>query len=199
MILGSNFVFFGYFIWRILFLIALLALPGTFYAPLCLTSNASFVEKLLTTNPKALFYSLQAKYYLYCIFSLIMLLSILPSIFIGVKIIEIISSFLFSIGFMHFLLFHCSLLSYQPLDIKSTSFYNLQGLTFLNQFIPILFFTFILGFIALMNWFFDEKITLIIISTIGIIFISMHKLWLRTICSHFEKTKYRRIECFREK
>ncbi len=199
MILSSNFIFFDYFVGRIFFLIALLSVPGTYYGSLCFSSNAIFIEKLLITNPRALFYSIQAKYYLYCVFSLIIALIISPSVLLGVKVVEIVPSLLFSIGFMYFALFYCSLLSYQPLDLKVSNFYNFQGFTFSNQFIPFLVFVFAFGFIGLVNWCFSEEITLIIISLVGIVFFSIHKLWLNSICHDFEKTKYKRLEYFREK
>jgi TM2 domain-containing membrane protein YozV len=54
------------------------------------------------------------------------------------------------------------------------------------------------GFTALFYWLFNETITLISISLIGLVFIATNRIWLGKIGKNFEKSKYYRLECFRE-
>lgn len=198
LIVSSNFIIIDYFVLRVLFIIALLSLPGTYFGLLSFSIDTLFIEKLMV-SPSVLFDSLRAKYYLNCIFTFILALILLPSVFIGISFYEIISSLFFSIGFTYFVFFQSSLFSYKPMDIKSSSFYNFQGFALSTQLIPILTFALVLGLITLINCLFGESITFIVMLIIGIIFIVTHKLWLLSICRNFEKTKYYRLERFRNK
>ncbi|GHV57677.1 hypothetical protein FACS1894182_07150 [Bacteroidia bacterium] len=117
----------------------------------------------------------------------------------GVKLIELVAAFLFAIGFGFFGLFCLSLLSYKPFDIKASSFFNYQGSDAGNYFVPMLLIIVGFGFIALFYWLFNETVTLIAMSVIGLVFISTNRIWLEKIGKSFEKTQYRRLERFKEK
>ena len=122
-----------------------------------------------------------------------------PSVYLGVTLIELIASFLFSVGFVFFGLFYSSLFSYKPYNIKGSSFFNYQGFDIGNYFIPMILMIVAFGIIAFFFWFFNEKITLIAMSLIGVVFIATNKIWLEKISGNFEKNKYRRLEYFKEK
>jgi hypothetical protein len=181
-----------------LFLWLLFALPDNFFAALIFSVNASFIEKQLIA-PMPIFKILQAKYRLFAIISFLLFVIFLPSMFLGVKFIELAAAFLFATGFLFFALFWTSLTSYKPFDIKATYFYNFQGFDVANYFSPILIIAIAFGLMFLFYWLFNEIITLIFMSLIGLIFISTNTIWLKKISGSFEKTKYRRLECFREK
>jgi hypothetical protein len=118
--------------------------------------------------------------------------------FLGIKLFQIIASFLYSTGFIFFGFFSISLLSKKTFDIKATSFYNWQGYDMSSQLYPILIILFAAGFTAFIYWLFGETATYTVMSAIGVTFIATHKIWLDHICRKFEKTKYKRLECFRE-
>ena len=186
------------FIWRELYLVGLFSLGATYYGVLALGISASYIEKLMI-SPKPLSTTiLQTKYYLYSIFSLIIALIIMLIPVHKTNSEEIISAYLFSTGFVYYIMFQCSPLCYDPIDIKATSFYNWQGFTFTNQFFPAILLLAIMTLIAIGHWFLEKKITLIIMSIVGIIFITTHKLWIKSISKRIKKNKYRRLECFRE-
>jgi hypothetical protein len=185
------------FLFKEFFLWAIFALPANF-ATFAFSTNAAFIEKQIIT-PLSIFQLLQAKYRLYCIISIVLFILFLPTIFLGVKIMELVAAFLFSTGFAFFGLFCSSLLSYKPFDIKASSFYNYQGVDAATYFFPILVLIVAVGFTTLFYWLFNETITLIAMSLIGLVFIATNRIWLRKISKSFEKTKYYRLECFREK
>jgi hypothetical protein len=185
------------FVLKEFFLWGLIALPAHF-ATFAFSMNAAFIEKQLIT-PLPVFKLLQAKYRLYCILSIVLFMLLLPTIFLGVKIFELVAALLFSTGFASFGLFLTSLVSYKPFDIKASYYYNYQGVDGGNYFAPLLVMAVALGFTALFYWLFNEIITLIILSLIGLVFILLNKIWLGKISEKFEKTKYYRLERFREK
>jgi hypothetical protein len=117
----------------------------------------------------------------------------------GINLMELVSALLFAVGFGFWGLFYSSLLSYKPFDIKASYFINYQGFDASNYFFPLLLLAIALGFKALVYWLFNETITLIAMSIVGLVFISTNKIWLKIISKKFEKTKYYRLECFREK
>ncbi|GHT76186.1 hypothetical protein FACS189463_0770 [Bacteroidia bacterium] len=118
---------------------------------------------------------------------------------LDVKFMELIAAFLFAVGFAFFGLFYSSLLSYKGFDIKASYFMNYQGADSGNYFFPMVVMLVGVGFIALFDWLSNEIITLIAMSFAGLIFIITNRIWLEKIGKSFEKTKYRRLECFREK
>jgi hypothetical protein len=179
------------------FLWAMFALPASF-ASFAFSINAAFIEKQLIT-PVSIFEILQAKYRLFCIVSVVLFIVFLPSTVLEVKLAELIGAFLFAIGFGFFGLFCSSLVSYKPFDIKASYFYNYQGFDAVSYFFPIVVLIVASGLIVLLYWLFNETITLITMSLIGFVFIATNRIWLRKISKRFEKTKYYRLERFREK
>lgn len=199
MLLSSNFILIDYFIWRMLFLVGMFSMGGVYYGVVFLSINASFIEILMIT-PNALFNNIRAKYYLYATFSLISFLCILPTLALGMNIGEIVSSFLFSIGFMCCAFFRCALFSYEPINIKGTGFQSWQGFTFYNQLlVPAAIFLLATILIASSNSLLGKYVTLIVMSITGVCFIIAHKWWIKRLCKKIEKTKYKRLEYFAKK
>ena len=185
------------FLIKELFLLGVFAMPANF-ATLAFCINATFIEKQLIA-PFPIYKTLQAKYRLFNIISVALFIFFLPGMFLGVKFVELIASFLFAIGFVYFGFFWTSLSSYKPFDIKASYFYNFQGFDAANYFFPLLVMIISCSFSALLYWLFNETITLIAMSFTGLIFIVTNRIWLEKIGNSFEKTKYRRLERFREK
>ncbi|MDR2679779.1 MAG: DUF5687 family protein [Tannerella sp.] len=186
-----------YFILQELFIIGCIPLHGSFFATLAFSINGSFWERLMT-SPLPVKNILASKYRFLCIISLADVLLMSPCLFLGVKLFQLIAAYLYVIGFVFFGFFYISLFPKETLDIKATSFYNWQGYDISSQLLPCLFLLFAIGFIAFIYWLFGETATYTVMSAIGIAFIATHKIWLDHICRKFEKTKYKRLECFRE-
>jgi hypothetical protein len=128
-----------------------------------------------------------------------MFMILLPSLLLSVKLIELLAAFLFSLGFIYFVCFQCARFNFKGMDIKATKYYNWQGFNS-YQFIIGFIVVFLPGCIAFaINQFFGENIVLLVMSITGIGFIVTNKCWLMSIAKSFEKTRYRRLECFREK
>jgi len=196
--LASSVLLKEYFVLKECFIGLIFALPAANFATMAFSINSAFIEKQLIA-PVSIFKILQAKYWLFCIISGVLFIMSLPSMLLGIKFIELVVAFLFSLGVVFCGLFWTSLSSYKPFDIKASYFYNFQGLDAANYFFSILVIIVGLGITALFYWLFNETITLIAMSSIGLIFIATNKIWLKKISNSFEKTKYRRLECFREK
>jgi hypothetical protein len=179
------------------FIIACFSLSGSYFAVFAFSMNGSFMEKLMT-SPASAKAILESKYYFLCIISLIVVLLMLPCMFWGVKLFQLASAYSYVIGFVFFGFFYTALYSTKTLDIKQTSFYNWQGVSVLSYLLPISVILVATGIIAFIYWLFGENITYIAMSVVGIAFMATHKLWLKYICLKFEKTKYERLECFRE-
>ncbi|MDR0865248.1 MAG: DUF5687 family protein [Candidatus Symbiothrix sp.] len=188
--LKETFLIREFFIW------AMFVIPAGF-API-VNINAAFIEKQLIT-PLSIFQLFQAKYRLYCIVSIVLFILFLPSLFFGIKLMELVAGLLFAVGFGFLGLFYLSLWAYKPFDIKASYFANYQGFDAGSYFSPILGLMLAFGFTALFYWLFNETITLIAMSLIGLVFIVTNRIWLKKISKSFEKTKYYRLECFREK
>jgi hypothetical protein len=196
--LSSESVIYQYFSFRIFFLSALILLPGATYSQFIFSTEASFMDKLMI-SPLSVYSILKAKYRLYCLFAIIMVIIFLPSMLLGVKPTEILSAFLYSIGFIYFACFQSARYNLKALDIKATKYYNWQGFSANQHIISFITLLGSMGIIFLIDLFWGENITLLVMSIIGIVFIVTNKFWLLSISRNFEKTKYRRLECFREK
>lgn len=197
LLMPSNFLIKNYFVCRMLFLVGLFSLPGTYYGVLSLGMMASFMEKIVT-SPMPLYRILLAKYYLYSLYST-GLLHLFLTVNMGISRWELLAAYLFSTGFMLLVFFRCMLLSYQPVDIRGMNFQNWQRSSLLSEFLaPVMIMTAAAGFMAALEWLAGETLTLLVMSVIGVGFIALHRWWMKSICKAVYKTKYRRLECFRE-
>jgi len=191
-IVQENIMLREWFLWLVF------SLPATFFATQTFSIDAMFIEKLVIVH-MSIFQLLQAKYRLYSIISVVLFILFLPSMFLEVKLMELVAAFLFSIGFVFCGMFLTSLASYKPFDIKATYFYNFQGFDAGNILFLYLLIIVSMGLTGLLFLLFSETVALIAMSLIGLVFIVTSNIWLKKISTSFEKTKYRRLECFREK
>ena len=186
------------FLLKELFLFLMFLLPVSNSSLVVFGVNAAFIEKQVTT-PLSIYQIIKAKYRFYCIESFLLLIIFLPSLFIGVNIFEITAAFLFAVGFMYFSLFMISLISYKPFDVKSSTFYNFQGIDAGSYIYTILVYVVAFGFMMLFYLLCNETVALIAMSFLGFVFIVTNRIWLGFIARKFEKTKHYRLERFNEK
>jgi len=179
----------------------LIAMMGIFaqFAVYSLATNASFIEKQLTTS-LSVFKILQIKFYFFCILSLIPFILFLPIAFWNtIHFFDLFSTFLFVIGFMLFGSFYSVLFSYKPFDIKASSFYNYQGAEIGNFLYPVFVSLLGIGSVVLIYWQLGETVAVIFKAVVGLAFIATYKIWLNYIARKIEAKKYYRIERFRKK
>ena len=181
---------------NLLFLLFVCTIPNFSLIVFCI--NAAFIEKQVTT-PLPIYKIVKAKYRLYCILSLLLFIAFLPSVYIGIKILELAGAFLFCIGFIYFGVFIFSLFTYKPFNVKSSGFFNYQGQTVGMYIYAILLVAVAYGFVALFYFMYNETVALIAMSVIGLVFIATNRIWLGFIAQRFEKTKHYRLERFNEK
>jgi hypothetical protein len=187
-----------FFLLKEFYLCAVFMLPATF-ATFTFGVNSSFIEKQITT-PLSVFKILQGKFRFFSIVSICLFVAFLPSLFLEIKILELAAAFLFSVGFVFCGLFFTSLSSYKPFDIKASSFYNYQGSNDAGSvFVQVVVMLIVCGLVALIYLLFNQTVTLIMMSIVGIIFIATNRIWLKFIAQRFEETKYLRLERFNKK
>jgi hypothetical protein len=185
------------FLFKEIYLWAFFSISAMLFAPFALNINASFIEKL-QTSPLSFFDVLQAKYRLYFIISLCSFVLLIPSLFLGVTLFELLTAFVFAVGVANITLFYTSVFAYKGLEIKASSFANYQGSS-AGSFVSQLAVVIVLGGgTALIYWLLGKNATLIAMSVISMFFIATHKIWLKKIANKLEKTKYKRLERFRE-
>jgi hypothetical protein len=168
-------VFHQEFLVRIFFLYVLISAPGATYGQSIFEMEAPFIDKLMI-SPFSVYSILKAKYYLYCIFAVIMVIIMLPTMLFDIKFSEILSSFFYAIGFIYFICF--------------------QNMRFNT---PLLCLIVSMSLIVIIHQIYGENITLLIMCIIGIGFVLAHKLWLMLIAKNFEKNKYHKLKCLRKK
>ena len=190
---GDGNITFNASVWIMIMLI--MAVQMAVYA---FSTNALFIEKQLTM-PFSVFKIFQAKYYFFFLLSSTAFVAMLPAVFLGVSILELIAMYLYVNGLMLAGLFYVNLFSYKAFDIKSSSSFNYQGFTWGNQIAYLVVFIVCAGLIVLGYLFVSETITQIFMIITGTFFIAVHKKWLEFIAKKIEEKKYYRIERFREK
>ena len=178
-------------------LFMLFVLPTANFASIVFSINALFIEKQVTV-PLPISKIVKAKYKFYCTLSFLLFIAFLPSLFLGITILELAGAFLFCIGFMYFGVFIYSLFTYKPFNVKSSVYFNYQGHTVGTFVYAALLVAISYGFVFLYR-IYDETITLIIMSVVGLVFIATNRIWLGFIARRFEKTKHYRLERFNEK
>ena len=190
---GDGNIIFNASVWIML----MLTIP-TQMATYAFSTNGLFIEKQLTV-PFSVFKILQAKYYFFCLFSSTVFVAMLPAVFLGVSILELVAMCLYVNGLMLAGLFYVNLFSYEVFDIKAGSSFNYQGFSWGSQIAYLAVFIVSVGLIVLGYLFVSEIITQIFMIIAGTFFIAVHKKWLEFIAKKIEEKKYYRIERFREK
>jgi hypothetical protein len=185
------------FLIKEVFLWVVIILPAAYFAPLTFGIMAPFLEKQMTM-PLNIFDILLAKYRFHCIVALYLFIFLLPSLFFGILVMELVSALFFGVGVTYFCLFYLSLFSCKSYDIKQTAFYNWQGMSAASYIFPVIVILAV-GIMALLHRFFGENITLTVMLIVGLAFMATHGIWLKLIAREFEKTKHDRMERFREK
>lgn len=142
---------------------------------------------------------LRAKYYLYSSLLLLPFLLMLPTVFTGkYSLITLVSMLLFTAGPIYCMLMQMAVYNKQtiPLNEKFIAKGNIETNWFqvvaelLAMFAPVVI-------ISLLMLVFSENTAYIILGTIGLVFIVLHKMWIRNIYNRFMMRRYSNMESFR--
>lgn len=161
--------------------------------------EGNYIDTLLIRK-ESILTLLRAKYYFYSTLLLIPTVFMLVPVFMGKWSIEmLISCYIFTIGFQYFITFQLAVYNKNtiPLNCKLTSNHSLETNYYqiLVELFTILTPATILGVTIFL---FGEKIAWIVITIIGLLFITTHRLWLNNIYNRMMKRKYENIEGFRK-
>lgn len=142
---------------------------------------------------------LKAKYLFYCLFLFFPFLLMLPTVFTGKwSLFMLISYGVFTAGFQYFILFQMAVYNKQtiPLNTKFISKGNIENNYF--QFAAeMVAFIIPMILVSIIQTFFGNNMSYIIMFIIGITFIIANNLWLRNIYNRLMKRRYKNLESFR--
>ncbi|MDR3219163.1 MAG: DUF5687 family protein [Dysgonamonadaceae bacterium] len=189
---GSKF-FVDYFIGKIIYIPLIIALPGITLAQYFFGIESNFICKLMTI-PVSHNAILIRKYYLYCLMSFCVFILLIPSLFFGIKMIELISSFMMAIGPFLFLGFVTSLFNTEKYDLNAGIFVNWQGNSIKQYLIMLILFAFVFVVLYSLTFLFSEKEILLCMAIFGLIFIASCKIWILHIAEYYDKSIQNNIE-----
>lgn len=142
---------------------------------------------------------LHAKYYFYCALLLLPLLIMIPTLFMGkYTLLMLIAMMAFAAGPVFFMLMQMAVWNKQtvPLNSKLVSKGNVEnnwfafGVEMAAMFAPV-------AIISILQVFMSETATYITMLGVGLLFISLHHIWIRNIYQRFMARRYENMESFR--
>ena len=163
-----------------------------------MSSEGNYIDGLMIHKENIL-QLITAKYYFYSTLLIMPFILMLPTVFTGkYSLLMLLSMIAFTIGPVYCLLMQMAVYNRQttPLNSKFISKGNVENNYFqivaelIAMFCPVIF-------ISILKAFFSENVTFVILLLIGLIFISLHKLWLRNIYQRFMSRRYKNMESFR--
>jgi hypothetical protein len=161
------------------------------------TSESSFFDGLITRRA-SLFDLLKSKYILYSSYSLLVtLLLLIPAAQGKIKFLFLISTFLYVVGPIYFLIFQNAVYNKSHFDLFDKGMMNWKGqsgnmlvVTMIAMFIP----TFL---VCILHLIWGETTASWFMLTTGIAFALSAKYWLRNIYRRFLKRRYKNMDGFR--
>ncbi len=141
---------------------------------------------------------LTAKYYFYVSMLLLPLLLMLPTVFTGkYTLLMLLSMLCFTAGPIYCMLMQMAVYNRttMPLNSKFIAKGNIETnyiqivAELLAMFLPV-------ALISILNIFFNDTVTYIILLIVGIAFIGLHRIWIRNIYRRFMANRYKNMEGF---
>ena len=152
---------------------------------------------LLMVNKENILTLLRAKYYFYCSVLIIPATLLLPAVFTGkFSLLMMLSYLLFTAGPLYCLLFQLAVYNKQtmPLHEKITGKNKMENS--LQLIVTLVAFVCPVLFNMLLRLFFSDETSYIIMTSIGLAFVSSRELWLRNIYSRMMKRHYDNLNGF---
>ena len=182
----SFWIVYTYVIFGLITLAKIMSAEGNYID--CLAVHKENILQLLT-----------AKYYFYASMLLLPFLLMLPTVFTGKNtLLSLLSMLCFTAGPVYCLLMQMAVYNKQTIPLN-TKFINKGGIE-TNYFqtvadLAALFLPTV--FISMLRAAFSETVAYIVLLTVGIAFISAHKIWIANIYHRFMKRRYINMESFR--
>jgi len=163
-----------------------------------MSAEGNYIDGLMV-HKENIIQLLKAKYYFYSAMLVLPFLLMLPTVFMGkYSLLTLVSMALFVVGPVYCLLMQMAVYNRQtqPLNAKFISKGNVETNYFqvaaelLAMFAPVII-------ISLLNSFFSDTVTFIILLLVGVVFIGLHGLWIKNIYKRLMQRRYANMEGFR--
>ena len=153
--------------------------------------EGNYIDCLLTHKENILML-LRTKYYIYSTLLLWPFLLMLPQVIAGKwSLLMLIAYGVFTAGFQYFTIFQLTIYNKQtmPLNTKFTGKAGING-NYVQMLGPMLI-------ICLLRLVCSNTVSYIIMMLIGLVFIALHKIWLRNIYNRWMKRRYANMAALR--
>jgi hypothetical protein len=175
-----------------------IGLLGIIMGQYLFTSESTFFDGL-AVRPLSVFVLLRSKYILYCAYSLLIALLLVPAAFQGkLSGFLLISLLLFVTGPVYFLMFQNAVYNKTHLDLFDKGLWNWKGtsgnmifITMLTLFVPMCF-------VVALNGIFGKTTAYTFMFVSGLAFTLCSKYWLDGTYRRFLKRRYANMEGFRQ-
>jgi hypothetical protein len=167
--------------------------PNSMMLSLFFGIEANYINKTMTM-PIRFESILSRKYFVSCMISFVMFFLLLPTLFWGMALQELVVAFLFAIGPLNCLLLWNSTFNDKKYDLMENALFNWQGNT-AKHYIINLFIPFLIGFILLgLAYSFSENTALWFMAISGLIFVALNKIWISWLAKYFDRNILNKME-----
>jgi hypothetical protein len=154
--------------------------------------EANYINKTMTM-PIRFESILRRKYLIACGISFLIFLLLLPILFWGATLPELIAAFLFAIGPLLFLSLWISIFNDKKYELMESALFNWQGIT--TKHYTISFIALIPIFILLcLARYISENVALGIMAISGVIFVALNRFWISWLAKYYDKNVLNKME-----
>jgi hypothetical protein len=155
--------------------------------------EANYLDKTMTM-PIRFESILKRKYAVSCIISFLIFFLLLPALFWGVTLPELIAAFLFATGPLPCLLLYTSLFNDIKYDLMGNVLFNWQGSSTKHYVVTFLLPLLICFILWGLTYYISENTALWFMSIAGLIFIALNKVWISWIAKYYDKNILNKME-----
>ena len=174
------------------------ALYGAMILVKIMCYEGNYIECLMV-HKENIIQLLRAKYYIYSILLVMPFLLMLPTVFTGkCTLLMLVAYALFTAGAEYCMFFQMAVFNKQtiPLNTKFIGKGSMET-NYLQIVVELGIFIVPVAFISIVTLLLSETVAHIIIMSVGLAFILLHKIWIRNVYSRMMKRRYQNMEGFR--
>ena len=180
------------------FMVYVFIISGAMLLVRIMGAEGNYIDGLMIHKENIL-QLLHAKYYFYVALLLLPLIIMIPTVFMGkYTLLQLIATMFFAAGPVYWVFMQMAVWNKQtiPLNTKFVSKGNVETNWFVviaemgAMFMPVII-------ISVLNIFFSETITFLIMLLIGVAFMAASPYWMRNIYNRFMRVRYENMESFR--
>ena len=174
------------------------ALYGAMILVKIMCYEGNYIECLMV-HKENIIQLLRAKYYIYSILLVMPFLLMLPTVFTGkCTLLMLMAYALFTAGAEYCMFFQMAVFNKQtiPLNTKFIGKGSMET-NYLQIVVELGIFIVPVAFISIVTLLLSETVAHIIIMSVGLAFILLHKIWIRNVYSRMMKRRYQNMEGFR--